>query len=72
MIASYNDLDEDVVVRHGVGMWSVFYANETNLTLGPVFACEAMAYVPGAAAVRVFVAGAKEAQVFVLGAQEAR
>lgn len=62
MIASYNDLDGDVIVRHGVGVWNVWYSNETNLTLGPVFACEAMAYV----------AGAKEADVFVLGAQETR
>ena len=72
MIASYNDLDEDVIVRHDVGMWNVFYSNETNLTLGPVFACEAMAYVPGAVSARVFKIGPREADVYVLGAQETR
>ena len=70
MIASYNDLDEDVIVRHGVGMWNVFYANQSTLVNGPIRICEAMAYIPVGFAARVFKAGGQEADVFIPGAQE--
>lgn len=67
MIVSYNNLDEDVVVRHGVGVWNVFYTGEIDIVFGPVFASEAAAHIPGAVAACAFVAGGSEASTFSLG-----
>lgn len=41
------------------------------LVYGPIHICDAMAYIPGAVAARVFMAGAKEADIYVPGAKEA-
>lgn len=70
MIATYNDLGEDVIIRHSVGYWNVFYTNQVNIVEGPIKVGEAMVYIPGAQSARLFIAGAKEAQVFIPGAQE--
>lgn len=72
MIATYNDLGEDVIIRHEIGYWNVFYTNQVNFVSGPIFSREAMVYIPGSQSARVFVIGAKESEMFVPGAQESR